>query len=109
MIRVSASIRLLCKYTWSLAFASLLRQNDIFSWLLEQVKGLCRHYQGSPYRTVEDLTPKTIAGTITVLSASVISSVAEPDRSPDPNPDPSDPYVFGPPGSGSGSGPIPLT
>jgi hypothetical protein len=30
---------------------------------------------------------------------SVLTSVADPD----PNPDPSDPYVFGPPGSGSGS------
>ncbi len=32
---------------------------------------------------------------------SVQSSVANPD--PNPNPDPSDPYVFGPPGSGFGS------
>ncbi len=30
----------------------------------------------------------------------IFSSVADPD----PNPDPSDPYVFGPPGSGYGSG-----
>ncbi len=29
----------------------------------------------------------------------LVSSVADPDS----NPDPSDPYVFGPPGSGSGS------
>jgi hypothetical protein len=33
----------------------------------------------------------------------VIHSVADPDPNLDPNPDPWDPYVFGPPGSGSGS------
>jgi hypothetical protein len=34
---------------------------------------------------------------------SVQSIVADPDPNPDPNQDPSDPYVFGLPGSGSGT------
>ncbi len=40
-------------------------------------------------------------GTLCIVRYSEIlhTSVADPD----PNPDPSDPYVFGPPGSGSGS------
>ncbi len=35
-----------------------------------------------------------------MFTNSVKSSVADPD--PNPDPDPSDPFVFGPPGSGSG-------
>ncbi len=36
------------------------------------------------------------------MDFSVYSGVADPDLDPDLNPDSSDPYIFGPPGSGSG-------
>ncbi len=51
---------------------------------------------------VEGIAHQQAAGSSrTVMSVNQLVSVADPDLNPDP--DPSDPYVFGPPVSGSGS------
>jgi hypothetical protein len=57
----------------------------------------------STVRYDQPITLLLLLGYYDTLRAAVVldTSVADPD--PNPDPDLSDPYVFGPPGSGSGS------
>ncbi len=63
------------------------------TWVNEEVKDIEKEDEKS-------LVVNEIALMIPYLNR-LESSVADPD--PDPNPNPSDPYVFGPPGSETGS------